>query len=118
MSQTQGTSTMNITGAVSLAAIALVAVAVSCSAGSPVGAGVAADATATTAIEIVIQEVDAQDHQPVPNVWVRLLGGAHNVSYRSERTGRESRQVLAFTDHTVRFENDLPELRPTRARNR
>ena len=63
-------------------------------------------------------EVDAQDHQPVSTAWVRLLGGAHNVPFRSRRTASESRQVLAFTVHTVRFENDLPELRPTRARNR
>ncbi len=104
------------TGAVSLAATALVAV--SCSAGSPVGAGVAAVTTATTSIEIAIQEVDAQDHQPAPNAWVRILGGTHNVPYRSRRTGRESRQVLAFTVRTVGFENDLPELLPTRARNR
>ena len=107
---------MNMIGAMSLAAIALVVV--SCSAGSPMGAGVAAVTTATTSIEIVIQEVDAQDHQPVPNVWVRNLGGTHNVPYRSRRTASESRQVLAFTIHTVRFENDLPELLPTRARNR
>lgn len=86
--------------------------------GSPVGAGVAAVTTATTSIEIVIEEVDAQDHQSVPNAWVRILGGNRNVPYRSRRTGREFRQVLAFTVHTVRFENDLPELLPTRARNR
>ncbi len=104
------------TGAVSLAATALVAV--SCSAGSPVGAGVAAVTTATTSIEIVIQEVDAQDHQPAPNAWVRILGGTRNLPYRSRRTGGEARQVLAFTVHTVRFENDLPEHLPTRVRNR
>ncbi|MEE9129902.1 MAG: hypothetical protein V3T84_07770 [Phycisphaerales bacterium] len=86
--------------------------------GSPVGAGVAAVTTATTSIEIVIEEVDAQDHQPVPNAWVRILGGTRNVPFRSRRTGGEARQVLAFTVHTVRFENDLPELLPTRARNR
>ncbi|MCH8344711.1 MAG: hypothetical protein IH983_12080 [Planctomycetes bacterium] len=85
--------------------------------GSPVGAGVAGVTTATTSMEIVIEEVDAQDRQPVPNAWVRILGGTRNVPYRSRRTGGEARQVLAFTVHTVRFQNDLPEL-PARARNR
>lgn len=84
-------------GAVSLAAIALVAV--SCSAGSPVGAGVAAVTTATTSIEIVIQDVDAQDHQPVPNVWVRNLGGTHNVPYRSRRTERVSTGLGLYRSH-------------------
>ena len=88
MSQTQGTSTLNMIGAVSLAATALVAV--SCSAGSSVGVGAAAVTTATASIEIVIQEVDAQDHQPVPKAWVRILGGTHNVPYRSRRTASES----------------------------
>ena len=86
--------------------------------GSPVGAGVAAVTTATTSIKIVIQALDSQDHQPVPNVWVRILGGTRDVPYRSRRTGGETRQVLAFTAHTVRFETDLPELLSTHARNR
>ncbi|MCZ6857205.1 MAG: hypothetical protein O7F70_04340 [Gemmatimonadetes bacterium] len=86
--------------------------------GSPVGTGVAAVTSAITAIEIVIEEVDAQGHRPVPTAWVRILGGTRNVPYRSRGTGGEARQVLAFTVHTVRFENDLPELPSTRARNR
>ncbi len=86
--------------------------------GSPVGADVAGVTTATTTMEIVIEEVDAHDDRPVPKAWVRILGGTRNVPYRSRRTGTEARQVLAFTVHTVRFENDLPELPPTRAPNR
>ena len=86
--------------------------------GSPVGVGVAGVTTATTTMEIVIEEVDAQDDQPVPKAWVRILGGARNVPYRSRRTGTEARQVLAFTVHTVRFENDLPEPLPSRTPNR
>ena len=70
---------------------------------SPVGAGMPGVATATTTIQLTIEEVDLEGQEPIAKVWRRVLGGTRNVPYRSAATGGEARQVLAFQVDEVRW---------------
>ncbi len=59
-------------------------------------AGIPGVLTATTTIQLAIDEVDLGGQQPIVKVWRRVLGGTRNVPYRSAEIIGQAKQVLAF----------------------